>query len=75
MMAENKMEQVAALFGKRLGEEFRVKDLLTGDIYVASFHSYGMRVAFLHSEKPCWDGGWDLLKRLILGGSAVIADD
>lgn len=31
-MAENKMEQVAALFGKKLGEEFIVKTRYKGDL-------------------------------------------
>ena len=73
-MAENKMKQVAAMFGKTLGEEFRIKDLITGKIYVASFCNYGMRAyveGFPHSEKP----HWDIIMRLILGGSAVIVDE
>ena len=73
-LQKNKMEQVAALFGQQLGKEFRVKDLITGKIYVASFCNYGMRAyveGFPHSEKP----RWDMIMRLILGGSAVIVDD
>ena len=37
-MAENKMEQVAAMFGKRLGEEFKVKSTIR--------NSYSMTVVF-----------------------------
>ena len=74
MMAENKMAEVAKMFSKKLGEEFRVKDLITGKIYVASFCNYGMRAyveGFPHSEKP----HWDIIMRLVLGGSAVIVDE
>ena len=73
-MAENKIADVAAIFNKELDEEFRVKDLTTGKIYVASFCNYGMRAyveGFPHSEKP----RWDMIMRLILGGSAVIVDE
>lgn len=42
-MAESRMEQVAAMFGKKLGEKFRVKDLqgqVKESIY--SFESCGL---------------------------------
>ena len=39
-MNENKMVEVAKLFGKKLDEEFKIKDLSTGIIYIASFNNY-----------------------------------
>jgi hypothetical protein len=72
-MAENKMEQVAAMFGKQLGEDFKIKDLMTGKIYVALFDNYGMRAyvdGFPKSRKP----HREMVMRLIVG-EAVIVDD
>lgn len=40
-MTENKMEQVAALFGKKLGEEFRVKSCHPEGNCVGCFSKYG----------------------------------
>ncbi len=42
-MTENKMAEVAAMFGKRLGEKFRVKDL-QGEVKksIFSFESCGL---------------------------------
>ena len=68
----NKMEVVAALFGKKLGEEFTIKDLITGKIYVASFCNYGMR-AYIEGIPSTWLPRRDMVMRLIVG-EAIIVD-
>ena len=72
-MAKNKMEQVAALFGKKLDEEFKIKDLSTGIIYVASFNNYGMRT-YVAGFPNSWKQSWEMVMRLIIG-SVVIIDE
>ena len=70
-MAENKMEQVAAMFGKQLGERFTVErdyDRFDCEFAACGFLTYGA------SENPYlnFDGLilWDLLT-----GRAVIVDE
>jgi hypothetical protein len=72
-MAENKMEQVAAMFGKKVGEEFRVKDLKSGKIHVAYFDSREMK-ARKEGSSDSWRPRGDIVMRLILG-LAVVVDD
>lgn len=72
-MSENRMEQVAALFGKKLGEEFKIEDLSTGIIYIASFNNYGMRM-YVAGFPNSWKPSWEMVMRLIIG-SVVIIDD
>ena len=72
-MAEIKISEVAALLGKKLGEEFKVKDLKSGKIYVASFDGHGMKAhkeGSSDSRKP----RGDIVMRLIFG-TAVVIDD
>ena len=72
-MPEIKISEVAALLGKKLGEEFKVKDLKSGKIYVASFDGHGMKAyidGFPDSRKP----RGDIVMRLIFG-TAVVIDD
>lgn len=69
----NKMEQVAALFGKQLGEDFKIKDLMTGKIYVALFDNYGMR-AYVDGFPNSWKPHREMVMRLIVG-EAVIVDE
>lgn len=72
-MAENKMEQVAALFGKKLGEEFTMS--LRKDKYKAKFDNE--RGLIFHENppyKPVWSTNSAFL-RLLLTGEAVIVDD
>ena len=66
-MAENKMEQVAALFGKKLGEEFKLR--YKGKIYRAYFHKSGLRVRALYHAFH------DSVLIELLTGEAVIVDD
>ena len=72
-MAENRMAEVARLFGKKLGEEFRVKDLMTEKIYIAFFDNYGMR-AYVDGFPDSWKPRRDMVMRLIVG-EAVIVDE
>lgn len=63
----NKMEAVAKLFGKELGEEFTVK--YKGECYKAYFKTNGIRVRAMY--RPFWD-------TILIGlftGEAVIVDD
>lgn len=74
-MAENKMKQVAQMFGKELGERFRVKDL-QGQVKesIFSFESCGLM---------WWNNGksgnslifMDSVLCDLLAGRAVIADE
>jgi hypothetical protein len=64
-MAENKMEAVARLFNKKLGEEFKVK-LTTGEVILCRF-----------SEKRLWywQHDWfidDKVLVQLIAGEAVI---
>lgn len=73
-MNENRMAEVAKLFGKKLDEEFKIKDLSTGIIYIASFNNYGMRM-YVGGFPNSWKPSWDMVMRLIIGKSAVVVDD
>ncbi len=73
-MAENKMEQVAAMFGKKLGEEVTIKwEYMGMNTYVCRFEKGGF---YTHYEKDYDDvyEDSDLLK-LLLTGEAVIVDE
>ena len=72
-MPEIKISEVAALLGKKLGEEFKVKDLKSGKIYVASFNNYGMK-AHKEGSSDSWKTRGDIVMRLIFG-TAVVVDD
>ena len=73
-MSENKMAEVAKMFGKELGEEFRVKDSLTGKIYVGSFDSYGMK-AYVNGFPHSWKPRRDMVMRLIVGEAVIINEN
>jgi hypothetical protein len=69
-MAENKMEQVAALFGKRLGELFRLK---WGNVEcLCEFTARGLR-CYPSEEKYTYSNNDWLF--LLLIGEAVIVDE
>ena len=72
-MAEIKISEVAALLGKKLGEEFKVKDLKSGKIYVASFDGHGMK-AHKEGSSDSWKTRGDIVMRLVLGLAVVIDD-
>ncbi len=70
-MAENKMEQVAKLFGKRLlGEEFVIS--VRQVKYVALFSYDGLEI--YNTCYDCWQIDYERLADL-LTGKAVIIDD
>jgi hypothetical protein len=56
-----------------LGEDFKIKDLMTGKIYVALFDNYGMR-AYVDGFPNSWKPHREMVMRLIVG-EAVIVDD
>ena len=64
-MVENKMAEVAALFGKKLGEEFTVKNQRS--IY---YH-----LAFTDKGLTVFGNNKDTTLRQLLTGEAVIVDD
>jgi hypothetical protein len=70
-MAENKMEQVAKLFNKKLGERFQVK--IDNQIYDCSFREYGFD-SYGAYENPYLSFDAFILQEL-LTGTAVIDDD
>lgn len=69
-MAENKMEQVAAMFGKKLGERFMVN--IRGTKYDARFLGRGFEV--IGAENPYVDIDAYVLFDL-LAGYAEVDDD
>ena len=64
-MAENKMAEVAAVFGKKLNEPFKVKYL--GDIHTAEFTGGGLK-------QSDYFIGFDML-HVLATGKAVIVDE
>ena len=68
-MNENKMEAVAALFGKKLGEEFHVKSCHPEGNCVGCFSKYGFEG---HNQTATANVAVLLL---LLTGQAVIVDD
>ena len=71
-MAENKMAEVAKLFGKKLDEEFKVKILQKREEYWCRFAYAGLEVAGwdkVYTKNDVW-----LLHELITG-TAVIVDE
>lgn len=63
----NKMEQVAAMFGKKLNEEFTIK--YEGKCYKAYFKKNGIRVHALYYMD------WDNVLVGLLTGEVTITDD
>ena len=66
-MNENKMEQIAVLFGKKLHEEFKMK--LGDAIFITKFTEYGLIV------NDCPYHHWARLLTDLLIGEAVIIND
>jgi hypothetical protein len=67
-MAENKMQQVAALFGKKLGERFQI--IRYGDRYDARFLERGFEVYGL--ENPYVDMDSFVLMDLLTGRAEIM---
>ena len=67
-MAENKMEQVAALFGKKLGEEFKVKwEGTDGEMYHAIYHFSNLGII-----KGRNDSNRGMLTALLTGQAEIV---
>jgi hypothetical protein len=71
-MNENKMAEVARLFGKQLGEEFTVKDK-----YKTVWHCKFTKRGLMYLDKTFfdWQESGDYLLQFLLTGNAVIIDD
>lgn len=71
-MAENKMAEVAKLFGKNLGEEFSGKDK-----YKAVWHCKFTKRGLMYLDKTFfdWQESGDYLLQFLLTGEVVIVDD
>jgi hypothetical protein len=77
-MAENKMEQVAAMFGKKLGEEFLVE--LTDDYSAKCYRGRIWRVKLTAAGLKYFaqNEGWFINRAILsdlLTAGAVIVDD
>lgn len=70
-MPEIRITEVAAMLGKKIGEEFKVKDLKSGKIYVAYFDGHGMK-ACLDGSSDSWKLRGDIVMRLVLGLAMVV---
>ena len=66
-MTENKMEQVAALFGKKLGEEFKVRGAF------GEYKAYFDKGGFMVARKDLWCANSSLVD--LLTGQAEIVED
>lgn len=64
---KNKMEVIAALFGKELGEEFEVK--LFSNIIKSRFTEFGIEEHFFKSE---WFLDGELLQMLLTGEAVIV---
>lgn len=72
-MAENKMAEVARLFGKELDEQFYI--IIHGKKRIARFTVFGLSVLD-ESANPCeWDLGNSRLLECLMIGEAVIVDE
>jgi hypothetical protein len=68
-MSENKMAEVAKLFGKKLGEEFTVKNK-----YKVEWHCKFTKNGLMYLDKTFfdWQESGDYLLQYLLTGKAVI---
>lgn len=69
-MAENKMEQVAQMFGKKLGERFTIN--FYGRLFDVAFDKHGLRV---FSDEIFEDELSRLLLEGLIIGNAVVVDE
>jgi hypothetical protein len=73
MNENNKMAEVARLFGKTLDEQFYI--IIHNKKYIARFTVFGLSVLD-ESANPCeWDLGHSRLLECLFTGRAVIVDD
>ena len=69
MMAENKMEYLAAGYGKKLDEKFMVKR--DGCIFTCAFTKYGF-TTFGAYENPYFDVDANVLVDLLTGEAVIV---
>lgn len=69
-MAENKMEQVAALFGKKLGERFDV--VICGDRFTVYFTDMGMKHEADVKELNWYSLNLHLLEGMLTGRAEIV---
>lgn len=69
-MAENKMEQVAALFGKKIGEEFNAKKKGAEVGNQVMFSSIGVVYVDVPGDKQNW-----LLAGLLTGEYEIVGNE
>ena len=71
MNEKNKMEEVAKLFGKKINEQFTVKDK-----YKTEWHCKFTKRGLLYLDKSFfdWQDSGDYLLQSLLTGKAVIVD-
>lgn len=67
-MAENRMADVARLFGKKINEEFIVD--FDGEIYDCKFTEEGFKSCFIGDS--LYDDDESLLETLILGDAMIV---
>jgi hypothetical protein len=68
MMAENKMAQVAAMFGKKLGEEFTAR-LKVGFEINCKFTNEGLKQEIVDGD---WYDNDNFLRRLLTGQAEIV---
>lgn len=73
-MAENKMEQVAALFGKKLDEEFKLKFtfLPWNRIHTVKFTMRGLECLNTGDE---WEPVSCVIPSLLIGTAEIVEDE
>jgi hypothetical protein len=70
-MAENKMEQIAQLFGKKLGEEFRVVSDDGLDCICRFDENKILEVKDMHGR---WTQNYSVLSELLIGRDEIVED-
>lgn len=68
-MTENKMEQIAQMFGKKLFDTFHVK--LGYDTFCARFSPYGFEI---FGEHCMWNTDGQILNKLLTGKAEIVED-
>lgn len=71
-MTENRMEAVAKLFGKQLGERFSVK--IDNQRYSCSFEEYGLN-SYGAYENPYLSFDGFILQELLTGTAVIVDED
>ena len=69
-MAENRMAEIASMFGKKLMERFTIQDKRNGDKYGARFTVAGLDVC--GAENPFLDLDCYFLEGLLIGSFEIV---